>query len=154
MTHAKIIGALIAALALVGCGSDGPEDVVESFSKAYAKRDLKTACDYYDQQGSGGVTEALMEAAGDDPQANAKLERVLGSVRDENGVCPANLSLVYDANPEAARRLPDADVIDTDEDGENATVRTSTGTWELHEVDGEWKIGKLDPVLPDELNIR
>lgn len=144
---------LAAASVLAGCGSSSPEDTVSAFTEAYAADDVEKACSYFDQDGPGGLTDALVEAAGDNPEANAQIEQALGNVKDENDVCTANLGLVRRWDPDPSRTTRAA-VKDTDADGENATVSTSEGEWTLQEVDGDWKVSNLDAVIPSRLVVR
>lgn len=144
--------ALAVSLTVVGCGSSSssPEDAVRSFTKAYAAGDVEKACSYYDQQGEGRMTQALADAAGESNGAIAEMTKALSAVKDRDGICPANLGLIrrWDPDPGRATKLT---VKDTDSDKEQASVETSAGTWKLHEVDGQWKLSNVDPVIPADL---
>lgn len=140
---------------LAGCGgaTDSPDSVVQSLAGAYAKGDIAGACKFFEQEGEGRVSDALYAAAADNEAALKQAEQVFGAMKPADGVCPPNLMLLRRWDP-APDRAAKAEIRDVDSGDERATVSTSVGTWELHEVDGEWRVSKLDPLIPAALTPR
>ena len=154
MTHpgarrALVVAALATTLAASGCGSQLDEDhareVLQSFRSVYKDParpaddpGLKAMCDQLVRE---NVAYAVIgEASFPNMSPKKARERAAGQG------CGHLLSILLNQFPDATTVMR-SPVIDVDVKGENAIVHTEAADWKLEEIDGEWRISNLDPLL-------
>jgi hypothetical protein len=130
----------MAAVAIGGCRADDTTraaDAVHGFLSALERADGAAACH---RLAEAGVSELLLGAV----RANVAAEGLGAPGAEHCAIIAARLASGVRDQVAQLRRSPVADVA---VDGETATVRTDAGAYEAREVDGRWRVARLDPVL-------
>jgi hypothetical protein len=124
---------------LSGCRDPDTEravDAVRGLTGALEREDGRAACEHLSE---AGVSELLLAAVrvGIPPSGLEEPEA------DRCAIVASRLA----AGESDFARLRDSPVSATLLEGDRATVQTHAGSYEVEEVDGHWRVARLDPVV-------
>ena len=130
----------VAAFLIGGCrDDDGTQaaDAVHEFLGALERADGAAACH---RLAEAGVSELLLGAV----RANVDAEGLDAPGAEHCAIVAARLA---NGAQDRVARLRVSPVTDVAVEGDTAAVRTNAGAYEAREVDGRWRLARLDPVI-------
>lgn len=137
----RLLLIVLAAVSIGGCRDADREraaDAVKQFVGALERGDGQAACD---RLAEAGVSELLLAAV------RARVEPSGLDAPDAERCAIVASRLADDAGGGGLARLRRSAVTDTTIEGDLAVVRTHAGAYEVEEVDGRWRLARLDPVV-------
>ena len=138
--HRGLIIIAVAAVSIGGCrdaDSTRAVDAVHEFVSALERTDGAAACH---RLAEAGISELLLAAV----RANVEAEGLDAPGADRCAIVAARLANGVRDRLAALRR---SRVTGVTVEGDTAAVRTDAGAYEAREVDGRWRVARLDPVI-------
>ncbi|HEV2061046.1 MAG TPA: hypothetical protein VGR11_16970 [Solirubrobacteraceae bacterium] len=136
----RVLLVVLAGVMIGGCRDQDSEHAVETvkeFVGALERGDGRAACD---RLAEAGVSELLLAAV------RARVDPS-GLDAPDAERCAIVARRLGDEADGRLSRLRDSAVTSTTVEGDLAVVRTHEGAYEVREVDGRWRLARLDPVV-------
>lgn len=130
----------LAAVSIGACRDDDSTravDAVREFVSALQRKDGAAACR---RLAEAGVSELLLAAV----RANVDAEGLDAPGAEHCAIIATRLANGVQDRMAHLRRSP---VTGVTVEGDTAAVRTDTGAYEARELDGRWRVERLDPVI-------